>query len=83
MAKEIAHLSDIRVRRPYREFLLQIRRGKFTYAELIAEAEKLVGQVAAAFAASALPPMPDTDAAEATLRRVRRAFYAARPEIGA
>ncbi|WP_223650038.1 DNA polymerase beta superfamily protein [Hymenobacter psoromatis] len=83
MAEEIARLSDIRVRRPNREFLLQIRRGEFMYAELIAEAEKLVGQVEAAFAASALPPVPDTDAAEATLRRVRQAFYAARPETGA
>ena len=76
MAEEIALTGELRVRRPNREFLLQIRRGEFEYAELVAEAEQLVERVAAAFATSALPAAPNTAAAEATLRRVRRAFYA-------
>ncbi|MGI4743807.1 MAG: DNA polymerase beta superfamily protein [Janthinobacterium lividum] len=76
MAEEIALTSTIQVRRPNREFLLQIRRGEFEYADLVAEAEQLVARVEAAFATTALPAAPDKAAAEATLRRVRRAFYA-------
>ena len=79
MAEEIALSGTLRVRRPNRDFLLQIRRGEFEYAELVAQAEQLVARVEAAFAASALPETPDAAAAEATLRQVRRAFYAARP----
>ncbi len=79
MAEEIARAGQLHVRRPNREFLLQIRRGEFEYAELLAEAEQLVERVDAAFAASALPDVPDTATAEETLRQVRRAFYAQRP----
>jgi len=75
MAEEIARAGHLQVRRPNREFLLQIRRGEFEYAELVAQAEQLVTRVESAFATSALPPAPDANAAEATLRRVRRAFY--------
>jgi len=78
MAEEIARTGQLQVRRPNREFLLQIRRGEFAYAELVAEAEQLVTQVEAAFAAAALPEAPDAAAAEAVLRQVRRAFYVAR-----
>ena len=77
MAEEIALTGAIQVRRPNREFLLQIRRSEFAYAELITAAEKLVARVEAAYAGSTLPPAPDAAAAAATLRRVRRAFYAA------
>ena len=79
MAEEIALTGQLHVRRPNREFLLQIRRGEFAYAELIAKAEHLVARVEAAFAASALPAAPDNASAEETLRRVRREFYAQRP----
>ena len=83
MAEEIALTGEIHVRRANREFLLRIRRGEFAYTELIAEADQLVARVEAAFAGSTLPLAPDATAAEAALRRVRRAFYAARPECGA
>jgi predicted nucleotidyltransferase len=76
MAEEIARTSTLQVRRPNRDFLLQIRRGEFEYAELIAEAERLVTRVEDAFATSALPAAPDKAAAEATLRLVRQRFYA-------
>ena len=75
MAEEIALTGEINVRRPNREFLLQIRRGEFAYAELLAEADKLVARVETAFATSSLPPAPDAAAAEATLRRVRHSLY--------
>ncbi|MBJ6144770.1 DNA polymerase beta superfamily protein [Hymenobacter sp. BT559] len=75
MAEEIARTGQLHVRRPNREFLLQIRRGEFEYAELVAEAEQLVERVEAAFAASSLPETPNTAAAEATLQRVRQEYY--------
>ncbi|MGI4737815.1 MAG: DNA polymerase beta superfamily protein [Janthinobacterium lividum] len=75
MAEEIARTGEINVRRSNREFLLQIRRGEFEYAELIAKAEHLIAQVDAAFSTSALPDAPNASAAEALLRHVRRSFY--------
>ncbi|MFD1875375.1 DNA polymerase beta superfamily protein [Hymenobacter bucti] len=75
MAEEIALTGQLQVRRPNREFLLQIRRGEFEYAELVAEAEQLVAQVEAAFDTSVLPATPAAEAAEETLRRVRQQFY--------
>ncbi|WP_219601055.1 DNA polymerase beta superfamily protein [Hymenobacter sp. DG01] len=79
MAEEIASDGQLHVRRPDREFLLQIRRGEFEYEQLVAEAEALVERVSNAFATSALPDTPDADAAEQLLVRTRRAWYAARP----
>jgi hypothetical protein len=75
MAGEIAATGQLQVRRPNREFLLQIRRGEFEYDTLVAEAEQLVAQVEAAFATSALPAAPDKELAEQRLRQVRQAFY--------
>ncbi|RZK41764.1 MAG: nucleotidyltransferase [Hymenobacter sp.] len=76
MAEEIALTGKIQVRRPNREFLLQIRRGEFEYAELVAEAKQLVARVDVAFVGSALLTAPDAVAAEDTLRQVRQQFYA-------
>lgn len=76
MALDVATTGQLRVRRPNREFLLQIRRGEFGYEQLMAEADALLAQVDAAFAASALPQMPDQKAAEQLLVRVRRQWYA-------
>lgn len=75
MAEEIASTGQLTVRRPNREFLLQIRRGEFEYDDLVAEAEQLIERVEAAFAASALPDEPDRTATEHLLIQVRRAFY--------
>ena len=77
MAEEVATTGRLHVRRPDREFLLQIRRGEFEYEQLVTEAEALVARVEAAFAASALPDTPDQEAAGQLLVRVRRAWYAA------
>ncbi|SHK70491.1 DNA polymerase beta superfamily protein [Hymenobacter psychrotolerans] len=76
MAEEIARTGRLHVRRPDRDFLLQIRRGEFEYEQLVTEAEALVAQVEAAFAASALPEAPDRTATEALLVRLRQAWYA-------
>lgn len=75
MAEEIAETQQLNVRRPNREFLLQIRRGAFEYEQLVADADQLVMRVEAAYATSALPDAPDRAAAEQLLQRVRHAFY--------
>ncbi|GAB3648909.1 hypothetical protein GCM10027594_24320 [Hymenobacter agri] len=75
MAEEIAKCGELNVRRPNREFLLQIRRGEFEYEQLVADAEQLVARVEAAFVTSALPDAPDKETAERLLIRVRRMFY--------
>jgi hypothetical protein len=76
MAGEIAEAGQLNVRRPNREFLLQVRRGEFSYDALVVEAEQLVAHVEAAFAASSLPEAPDRTVAEQQLLQLRRAFYA-------
>lgn len=76
MAEEIALTGELQVRRPNREFLLQIRCGEFEYADLVAQAEELVTRVEAAFAASPLPDAPNKASAEELLRQVRQRFYA-------
>ncbi|OWP61714.1 nucleotidyltransferase [Hymenobacter amundsenii] len=75
MAGEIAETGQLHVRRPNREFLLQIRRGEFEYDELVANAEQLVAQVKASFATSTLPEAPNKEAVEQLLIRLRKAFY--------
>ncbi|KUG08795.1 DNA polymerase beta superfamily protein [Solirubrum puertoriconensis] len=77
MAEEIAIEGQLQVRRPNRDFLLQIRRGEFEYTELVQRAEELVARVDAAFAASGLPNEPDRSAVEQALIDTRRALYAA------
>ncbi|MFD2783922.1 DNA polymerase beta superfamily protein [Hymenobacter rubripertinctus] len=78
MALDVATTGQLPVRRPNRDFLLQIRRGEFGYEQLVTEAEALVARVETAFAASKLPITPDREAAEQLLVRVRRQWYAAR-----
>ena len=80
-ALEIATTGQLHVRRPDRDFLLQIRRGEFEYEELVARAEALVAQVEAAFATSDLPEAPDHEAAEELLILLRRDFYAQQPSF--
>ena len=75
MAEEIAETQQLNVRRPNREFLLQIRRGEFEYEQLVADADQLVTRVEAAYATSALPDAPNRAAAEQLLQRVRHEFY--------
>ena len=75
MAEEIAETGQLYVRRPNREFLLQIRRGEFEYEQLVADAEQLVTRVEAVFASSRLPDAPNKAVAELLLKQVRQTFY--------
>ncbi len=74
MAGEIAREGVLRIRRPNREYLLQIRSGAFAYDELVARAEELHASLPAAFAASPLPDAPDRTEINRILVEIRAAF---------
>lgn len=75
MAEEIAREGRIRVRRPDRDFLWQIRSGAFAYDELVAMAEQRIAQMDAHYEQSALPEAPDPEAINQALIGVRKEFY--------
>jgi uncharacterized protein len=75
MAEEIATQKRVIVRRPNREFLLQIRRGDFTYEELLVMAEEKVRRTEELFAQSDLPDQPDFAIVNDLLVRMRREIY--------
>lgn len=75
MAGEIAREKVIKVRRPDREFLLEIRSGKFTYEFLVEHADELSEQLTEAFDKSDLPDIPDSNLIEAQLVRMRKELY--------
>lgn len=74
MAGEIAREGTLRIRRPNRDFLLQIRSGRFPYDELVARAEALHESLPGAFATSSLPDTPDRAAINRILIEIRAAF---------
>lgn len=74
MAGEVAREGVLRIRRPNREFLLKVRAGDFEYEDLVARAERQLGEVQEAFEHSALPAEPDRDEVNALLVRVRKEF---------
>ncbi|MEM6278928.1 MAG: nucleotidyltransferase domain-containing protein [Verrucomicrobiota bacterium] len=75
MAEEIAREGLVRVRRPDREFLLQIRQGHFDYEELMAMAEDRIERIKEAFAESALPAAPNVEALTGALVEIREEWY--------
>jgi hypothetical protein len=75
MAREIATEGIIRVKRPNREFLLDIKHGKFEYDELVEQAEARKDELSRLFAAAALPDQPDMGRVHAVLMAVREGFY--------
>jgi uncharacterized protein len=75
MAAEILEHGEVRVRRPNREHLLQIRAGTFDYVDLLAEAEQKVAQIDALAEASTLPEQPDIEKIEQILVQMRQVWY--------
>lgn len=71
MAGEIAREGVLRVRRPNRNFLLQVRAGEFEYDDLVARAEREQLAMQEAFRESTLPEAPDRDEVNSLLVRVR------------
>lgn len=74
MAGEIADEGMLRVRRPNREFLLEIRSGRHSYDELVAHAESLHARLTDRFARSPLPDTPDRATINALLLEIRAGF---------
>jgi predicted nucleotidyltransferase len=74
MAGEIAREGVLRVRRPNRDFLLEIRSGAFDYETLVARAEELHSGLESAFASSGLPDAPDRYEVNALLVELREEF---------
>ena len=75
MAKEIASENTINVRRSDREFLLDVKSGKFEYDELVSWAEQRKLELEALYAASNLPERPDLDKINDLLIQTRERFY--------
>lgn len=70
MGKEILTDGTVLVKRPDAAELLEIRKGKFSYEELVSYAEELKSEVNAAQEKSPLPKDPDSNAAELLLMRL-------------
>lgn len=75
MAKEILSSGEIKVKRPNREELLSIRKGEWTYDNLIEEANKKMNEVEEAFRSSKLQNEPDKFEIEKLLVSLRMKFY--------
>jgi hypothetical protein len=75
MAEEIAREGQIFVHRTDRDFLMQVREGKFEYEELLTRAEEKVQLIEELFEKSTLPSEPDLYKLEELLVNVRDAYY--------
>jgi predicted nucleotidyltransferase len=75
MAKEIAVEGKINVVRPDRDFLLDIREGKFEYDELVKKAEELKNELPALYQRSDLPEEPDLRTVNELLIKMRSQVY--------
>lgn len=75
MAEEIAQFGEIRVRRPNREFLLQIRKGDFEYEDLLKKAEKKIERIEMLYAKSNLPEKPNLEQINDILVKIRELWY--------
>lgn len=75
MAKEILLEAKVNVHRPNREELLSIRRGEFSYDELIQKANEKIEGIEEAFKVSDLQEVPDMDLIEKMLVKIRSDFY--------
>lgn len=75
MAKEIATEGKINVFRKDREFLLDIKQGKYEYDELVEKAEKLKNELPDLYKNADLPDEPDLREINGHLVRIRTKYY--------
>lgn len=75
MAKEIAVERMINVRRKDREYLLDIKQGKFEYDELVEKAETIKEELSVLYTASELIDKPDMKAVNELLSKMREEYY--------
>ncbi|AXG68321.1 putative nucleotidyltransferase [Kordia sp. SMS9] len=79
MAKEIATEKTIHVKRPDREFLLDVKHGKYEYDELVTWATELKTELERLYANSTLPKRPDIEKINNLLINIRTDFYTKNP----
>ena len=75
MAKEIAAEQTIHVKRPDREFLLDVKHGKFEYDELVTWATELKTELETLYTTSSLPERPNLETINQLLINIRTKFY--------
>jgi uncharacterized protein len=75
MAIEIGKEKKVNVKRPNRDFLLEIKTGKFEYDDLLKMADDKQKEMEFAFMNSDLPDQPDTDMLNDLTYRIRDKFY--------
>jgi uncharacterized protein len=75
MAKEIATEGKINVWRNDREFLLDIKQGKFEYDDLVKEAETLREELKNLYVNADLPDEPNVEQVNKLLIEMREAYY--------
>ena len=76
MAIEIAKEKKVNVRRPNRDFLLNIKSGKYEYDELLKMANEKQEEMEKAFENSELQEKPDREKINELTYRIREKFYA-------
>ena len=75
MAEDIARSGAIIVRRPNRDFLLEIRSGKFEYDQLLEWAEEKIKRIDGLYKKSSLPDTADQKRINQVLVDIRENFY--------
>ena len=75
MAKEIATEKKVNVWRRDRDFLLDIKEGKYEYDDLVTKAELLKNELPALYAQADLPDKPDIKAVNKLLIEIREYYY--------
>ena len=75
MAIEIGNEKKVNVKRPNRDFLLDIKAGKFEYEELLKMADIKQTEMETAFENSSLPDRPDLELINDLTYRLRDKFY--------
>jgi predicted nucleotidyltransferase len=76
VAKEIAIEHKLNVFRQDREYLLEIKQGKYEYDELVLKAEALKRELNGLYRDSNLPDAPDIDTINQQLVEMREKYYA-------
>lgn len=75
VAEEILRLGALNVRRPNREYLLEIKSGKHEYEALLTMAENMMPAIEDAYFKSKLRENVDMDYAENMLIKIRKSLY--------
>lgn len=82
MATEILKTGKINVKRPNREELLSIRKGEWSYEDLMSKAASKMKEVEKAYEISELQERPDEVAIEQLLIQLRRGYYERNKNVG-